>query len=141
MNNVTDRIAYLRGLADGMKLDASKDENQLLLEALKVLEELAQHLKETKVKADTLNDYAEELDDCLSELEDTFFEEDECECDCQSDVPQHSLSSMEDDAPICGKQLLNKALEGGSPDLPEDIAEEKKGRKTDKKKKKNKHKD
>ena len=39
--NTPEKVAYLKGLMDGMKLDESKDEVKVLKEVVSVLEELA----------------------------------------------------------------------------------------------------
>ena len=41
MGNLTDRAAYLRGLAEGMGLDKEKKEHKLLLEMLGLMDEMA----------------------------------------------------------------------------------------------------
>ena len=46
MGNLTDRAAYLRGLAEGMGLDKEKKEHKLLLEMLGLMDEMAQKVSE-----------------------------------------------------------------------------------------------
>ena len=41
MANITDRTAYLRGLAEGMKLDREVNEQRLILEMLDVMDEIS----------------------------------------------------------------------------------------------------
>ena len=41
MANITDRTAYLRGLAEGMKLDREVNEQRLILELLDVMDEIS----------------------------------------------------------------------------------------------------
>ena len=62
MASITERTAYLRGLADGLNLDKEKAENKLLLEMLNVLDELAQHITETDADLDELSEYVEDMD-------------------------------------------------------------------------------
>ena len=40
MSRLTDRISYLRGLAEGMKLNPEKDSHRLILGILEVLGEV-----------------------------------------------------------------------------------------------------
>ena len=48
MSKLTDRTSYLKGLADGMKLNMEKDTNQLLMEVLNVLQEMAEEMERMK---------------------------------------------------------------------------------------------
>ena len=46
MSKLTDRAAYLRGLADGMGIDREKNENRLMLEMLKLMDDMAQKISD-----------------------------------------------------------------------------------------------
>ena len=81
MANITERTAYLRGLADGLNPDKEKAENKLLLEMLNVLDELAQHITETDADLDELAEYVEDMDADLADVEEVLFD-DEDDCDC-----------------------------------------------------------
>lgn len=120
MANITERTAYLRGLADGLGLDKDKAENKLLLEMLSVMEEMAQQLAETNEDLDELSDYIEDMDADLAEVEEMIFEDDDCDCgcdcddcdcddcddcDCDCDCEQE----LSFDCPNCGKTVMIKA--------------------------------
>ena len=45
MSKLTDRASYLKGLADGMDLNMEKGSNKLLVEALSVMQEMAEELE------------------------------------------------------------------------------------------------
>ena len=119
MANITERTAYLRGLADGLNLDKEKAENKLLLEMLNVLDEMAQHLTETDADLDELSEYVEDMDADLADVEEVLFdEEDDCDCcdhdcdcddcdcdDCDCDCEQE----LSFDCPNCGKTVMIKA--------------------------------
>ena len=70
MSKLTDRTSYLKGLADGMKLNMEKDTNQLLMEVLNVLQEMAEEMERMSDAHDELNEYVESIDDDLTALED-----------------------------------------------------------------------
>ena len=55
MANITDRTAYLRGLAEGMKLDREVNEQRLILEMLDVMDEMAHQLTDVYDSVDELN--------------------------------------------------------------------------------------
>ena len=87
MSKLTDRASYLKGLADGMDLNMEKGSNKLLVEALSVMQEMAEELEKLSNAHDELNEYVESIDDDLADLEDVLFgdEEDEDD-DCDDEV-------------------------------------------------------
>ncbi len=116
MANITERTAYLRGLADGLNLDKEKAENKLLLEMLNVLDEMAQHMVETDEDLDELSEYVEDMDGDLADEEEVLFEdEDACDCgcddcDCDSDDCDCDCDQeLSFDCPNCGKTVMIKA--------------------------------
>ena len=67
MGNLTDRAAYLRGLAEGMGLDKEKKEHKLLLEMLGLMDEMAQKVSDLDADVGELEEYVEDLDSDLSD--------------------------------------------------------------------------
>jgi len=81
---LNEKCAYLRGLAEGMKLDTEKAEGKLIAELIKLCEDMAEEIEELDEAVDQLQDYAEELDEDLGEIEEFVYDlEDDCECDCE----------------------------------------------------------
>ena len=76
MGNLTDRAAYLRGLAEGMGLDKEKKEHKLLLEMLGLMDEMAQKVSDLDADVGELEEYVEDLDSDLSDMEEVLFGED-----------------------------------------------------------------
>ncbi len=78
----SEKVAYIKGLMEGMALDTTKNENKILAQMADVLEELAaanNALTEENIK---LRDYIEEIDSDLGDLEEYVYESDDCDCDC-----------------------------------------------------------
>ena len=65
MSSVTDRVAYLKGLAEGLKLTEEKDSDKLLLRVLDVLDDMAQEM--TAIRNDL-----DELDETSAEAKATY---------------------------------------------------------------------
>ena len=81
-----EKCSYLRGLADGLKLDTDKAEGKLISELIDLCAQMAEDIEEMDDAIDTLQDYAEELDEDLGDVEELVFEmEDGEECDCECD--------------------------------------------------------
>ena len=62
MSELTNRAAYLKGLADGMKLDKEKDETRLISEIIDLLADIADQV-------DAIDDEQGFIADALDELE------------------------------------------------------------------------
>ena len=86
--NITEKVSYIKGLAEGLNLDEATKEGKVLLAILDVLKDMAYQIEDID---NDLNDMAEvvgELDDTVLELEEEVYGECECghghdhECDC-----------------------------------------------------------
>ena len=66
---ITEKTAYLKGLLEGLNLDETKPEGKLLKAVVETLDELANDLTDVAEDVATLNDYVEELDEDLGEVE------------------------------------------------------------------------
>lgn len=74
MREILQRVYYLRGLADGMKINDQKDEGKLLLETIEVLEELALAVENLDYRQDLIVEDLDEIDEDLADLEDFVYE-------------------------------------------------------------------
>jgi hypothetical protein len=84
--NITEKTAYLKGLCEGFGIDSSKPEGKMINEIIKVLDEIALDLTDLDDRCETLNEYIEEIDEDLGDVESYLFEEDDdCDCDCDCD--------------------------------------------------------
>ncbi len=80
--NITEKVAYLKGLAEGLQLDSKSKEGKLLLAMVDVLDDIAYTVADLEDEVAQLNELTEELDEDLSELESFCYdEEDEDEDD------------------------------------------------------------
>ena len=117
MSNITDRTAYLRGLAEGLSLDKEKGENRLLLEMLSVMDEMAQKIVELDSDIGELDEFVESIDSDLGDIEDALFgddddmDEDEDEDDDEESEAFDENEELSFDCPHCGKTLQIKAAD------------------------------
>jgi lipoate-protein ligase A len=75
MNNLSDRVSYLKGLAEGLKLDTEKSEGKLIEKILEVLADISAEIASIREDHDDLSSYVEAIDNDLSDLEDAVFED------------------------------------------------------------------
>ena len=83
---ITEKVAYLKGLAEGMELDTEKKEGKLLSAIIDVLEDIALELVDMQEAQEELGDGLDAVSDDLEDGEDLLFgeeddEEDEYELD------------------------------------------------------------
>ena len=83
---ITEKVAYLKGLAEGMELDTEKKEGKLLSAIIDVLEDIALELVDMQEAQEELGDGLDAVSDDLEDVEDLLFgeeddEEDEYELD------------------------------------------------------------
>lgn len=75
--SLTERAAYLRGLYDGLELDASGSKEARLMNAIiDVLEEMAGHVTENEESITSLADQVDDIAENLSELEQQLLDDD-----------------------------------------------------------------
>ena len=81
---LTEKAAYLKGLAEGMNLDKSTNEGKLIAALIDIVNDMTVAQSETDEDLEYLNDYIEELDEDLGALEEDYYDIDgDCDCcDC-----------------------------------------------------------
>ncbi len=116
---LTDRVAYLRGLADGMNIDESKNENSLILKMLDVMDDMAKRIAELDSELADVEEYVEDIDMDLADMEEVLFgdEDDDCCCDDDDDEDFEEDEDFDEyeglsfDCPSCGKTVMIKAAD------------------------------
>lgn len=89
---ITEKVAYIKGLLEGLKLDESKPETKVINAIVDVLNDIALTVTDNDERIEYLEGYTDELDDDLALLEDEVYDDgdeyDDCdECDgCDDDV-------------------------------------------------------
>lgn len=74
--NLTERIAYIRGLAEGLKLDENKDEVKVIKAIIDLLEDMAYDVVDMEDIVDDLGNQVDEIDEDLAEVEEELYGED-----------------------------------------------------------------
>lgn len=73
---ITEKVAYLKGLAEGMELDTGKKEGKLLAAIIDVLEDIALELADIEDAQEELGDGLDAVSDDLEDVEDLLYGED-----------------------------------------------------------------
>ena len=110
MDKLTDKAAYLLGLAEGMQLHASKSEHKLLLKVVDLLKDFAQEMEALRQDQEDLNEYMDSIDEDLGNIEELLYDEDDDDYDdgrcphCRPDEDDSLEGEMEYECPHCGYQ-------------------------------------
>ena len=102
MMTITEKVAYLKGLVEGMNLDADTNETKLFKAMLDVLDDMALTVDDLEDSVDTLADQVESMDEDLDVIADDLYgdeDEDDDECDCDED-PLYEVT-----CPKCGDSI------------------------------------
>lgn len=101
MENIVKKVAYLKGLAEGLDISEKTDEGKLLLKIVDVLDDIADALDEIAAEQEDLADLVDDIDANLAAMEDDFYD-DECDCDCDDD---DDLDYYEIECPSCKETI------------------------------------
>ena len=66
--NLKEKVAYLKGLSDGLKLDEKKDEVKVINAMMDLLSDMAEQITDTNDKVDGLAYTVESIDDELADF-------------------------------------------------------------------------
>ncbi len=118
---IEKKVAYLKGLAEGLALDESKPETKIINAMLDVLDELAMSVTDLEDAMDIFSEQLDAVDEDLDELENFVYEElDDCccdDCDCEDDEEEY----YDVECPSCGEVICvdRDILEEGSINCPQ----------------------
>ena len=114
--NLTERAAYLKGLADGVELDANTKEGKMISALIELVSDMADEIAEMDERIDTAFAYCEELDEDLGDVEEILLDED-CDCDdCDGDCDECDCCCEDEDffeveCPACGEETKSNFSE------------------------------
>ena len=119
---ISEKVAYLKGLAEGLKLDEETKEGKLIAAIIDVLDAMAEEFSDVESEIVDLEDGLDAVSDDLSDVEETLYfalddddEEDDdddelfvttCPC-CEEEVvfDESVLEDGEVICPNCGERL------------------------------------
>ena len=111
---ISEKVAYLKGLAEGLNLDTEKSkEGKLISVMIGILEEIGLSIEDLEENALALGEEIDVLSDDLADVESVVFDEDEDDEDYDDDW-------FEVECPTCEEALIidDKALAEGIVQCP-----------------------
>jgi formylmethanofuran dehydrogenase subunit E len=88
---LTEKIAYMKGLLDGMELDGSTKEGKAILQMAEVMEEMGVYIDDLQSQVDELTELCDLLDKDLGEVETDLY------CDDDEDIEFDDDDDEDDD--------------------------------------------
>ena len=74
---INEKVAYLKGLMEGMDLDTTKKEGKLFAAILDILEDIAFELEDIQDQVDEVMDGLDAVSDDLEDVENVIFEDED----------------------------------------------------------------
>ena len=103
---VSEKVAYLKGLAEGLGLDAESKEGKLFAAIIDVLDEMAEEILDLEEEMADVEEGLDAVSDDLSEVEETLYElEDEFDDDDDEDEDEEEDCFMTT-CPACEEEIF-----------------------------------
>ena len=125
---ITEKLAYIKGLCEGLKLDDSSKEGKILLAVVDLLGDVTEQVSENEGdinqifdELDRVYDEIDAIDEDLTDVEDALYDEDEDDDDWDYDDDEYDMLEDGDEditdlydeenpiyeitCPKCGKEI------------------------------------
>lgn len=79
MGYLSERVSYLRGLADGMKLNEDTNEGRLLKEIIEVLDDIALAVEEVEEDHEEIRETLDDMDERMDDMESDLYDDEDGE--------------------------------------------------------------
>lgn len=83
--DICEKIAYIKGLAEGLELDESTKEGKILSALIDLMGDVITEICDIEDGCDDMSEQLDAVDEDLSYVEDAVYgedDEDDCDCDC-----------------------------------------------------------
>ena len=108
---ITEKVAYLKGLADGLDLDKDPSkEGKLISKIIDILEDIGLAVEDLEEEVEAIDEELEAISEDLADVEDMIFEdyddEDDDDDDEEFDFADLGDDFFEIECPECGEDLV-----------------------------------
>ena len=128
--NTSEKVAYVKGLAEGLGYDNTSKEGKILAAILDILEDVAHDIEDLEENAWDLGEAIDQVSDDLAEIEELVYDEDfdddedededyePCSCCCGEDEDEPVFYEVT--CPKCGNTITidEDVLDLGAIDCP-----------------------
>jgi len=116
---IMEKVAYLKGLAEGMELDTEKKEGKLIAAIIDLLEDMALEIEDLWDGEEELYEGLDAVSDDLEDVEDLIFEDEDDEDEDEDEDDEEDFDEDEDcyatTCPTCEEEIFfdESVLEDG----------------------------
>jgi Ran GTPase-activating protein (RanGAP) involved in mRNA processing and transport len=89
---ITERVAYLKGLAEGLSLDTESKEGKIIATMIDILDDIALELQDYQNQIIEISDGLDAVSDDLEDVEDIVYDEDDGEDEEEEDEEEEDES-------------------------------------------------
>ena len=103
MMTLTEKLAYIKGLAEGLGVDETTKEGKVLLALVDLLDDVTTAVSELESDMDQAYEELDAIDEDLTDIEDFLWEDEDeddcdcCDCDCDDDDECDCCDCEDDD--------------------------------------------
>ncbi|ADU25803.1 CD1247 N-terminal domain-containing protein [Ethanoligenens harbinense] len=97
---ITEKVAYLKGLVEGLGVDETSKEGRIIKAIVEVLDDVALTVSEVEDSISEVTEQVDAIDEDLEDLEKDFYGDDEDEDDEGDDSDYYELT-----CPKCGEKV------------------------------------
>ena len=117
---ITEKVAYLKGLIEGMEIDAATKEGKILKAVMDVLSDLALSVEDLEEVVEEMGEQVDTIDEDLDTLETEYYGDDydeydddccDCDCDCEDEFYDITCPSCEEEFCVDEETLLDGGVE------------------------------
>lgn len=102
---LNERVAYIKGLCEGLKLDENKDEVKVLKAIIELLDDMALSVTDMEELYDDLSMQVDEIDEDLGNVEEELYGDDCCDCCDEDDFDDEDEPFYEVTCGKCNKTI------------------------------------
>lgn len=108
---VTEKVAYLRGLAEGLVLDDNNKQDKLIKAIIDVLDDLALTVADLEDASAEMAEQIDAVDEDLASVEDFLYDDeddcdcDDCDCGCEEEEYEIECPNCHDLIYLCEEDL------------------------------------
>ena len=125
---LSKKVAYLKGIMEGLKIDDSTNEGKILTIMADILDEMSATVEDIAEEVDETVELVDTLDEDLGEIEELIYgdddDDDDCDCDddccCDDEYDDDEDAMYECVCPNCGDTIMldENIIADGSIDCP-----------------------
>ena len=99
---VTEKVAYLKGLAEGLGLDEESKQDKLIGSIIDVLEDMALSIADLETGLDELGEQVDDIDEDLAAVEEDVYDDG---CNCEDGCSCGDDDFFQVQCPACGEDI------------------------------------